>query len=389
MPVSGQRVLVIVPDLTRTMPLPFFFRLIVQHLRPRVHALDFLVALGTHPSLDENALNRLFGVTPHERASSYGDIRLINHAWKTPEALVSLGAIPAHEIARLSHGLLQISVPVRINRLVLEYDHLLVCGPVFPHEVAGFSGGNKYFFPGISGPDVIDATHWLGALMTSNTIIGANDTPVRQVINRAASLIPRPKYAFCCVVSTVGVHGVFFGDPETAFDQAADLSAKVHIRTVERPYKRVLSLLPEMYDDMWVGAKGMYKVEPVVADGGEVIVYGPHISELSWSHGQLIREVGYHIRDYFLSQWGQYKDYPWGILAHSTHLKGSGAFSHGVEQPRITVTLATGVPEAICRDVNLDYCDPHTIDVASWSHAQDDELLVVPHAGEMLYRLKP
>ena len=144
-----------------------------------------------------------------------------------------------------------------------------------------------------------------------------------------------------------------------------------------------------MYDDMWVGAKGMYKVEPVVADGGEVIVYGPHISELSWSHGQLIREVGYHIRDYFLSQWRQYKDYPWGILAHSTHLKGSGAYSHGVEQPRITVTLATGVPEAICRDVNLDYCDPRMIDVASWSHTQDDELLVVPHAGEMLYRLKP
>lgn len=387
MPVSGKRVLVIVPDLTRTMPLPLFFRLIVQYLRPRVRTLDFLVALGTHPPLDEAALNRLFGLAPHERASSYADIRLINHAWKTPESLVSLGAIPAHEIAQLSDGLLHMSVPVRINRLVMEYDHLLVCGPVFPHEVAGFSGGNKYFFPGISGPDVIDATHWLGALMTSNYIIGTKDTPVRQVINRAASLIPRPKYDFCCVVSTAGVHGVFFGDPETAFDQAAEVSAKVHIRTVKHPYKRVLSLLPEMYDDMWVGAKGMYKVEPVVADGGEVILYGPHISELSRSHEEMIRQVGYHVRDYFVAQWDRFKDYPWGILAHSTHLKGAGTYVRGIELPRIAVTLATSIPEAVCHAVNLGYSDPHDIDIAAELQEPNDDLLVVPHAGEMLYRL--
>ncbi len=386
LPVAGKRVLVIVPDLTRTMPLPFFFRLIVRELLPRVRALDFLVALGTHPPLDDDALNRLFGVTPQERASSYAGIQLINHAWKTPEALVTLGTIPASEISRLSDGLLQVSVPVRINRLVMEYDHLLVCGPVFPHEVAGFSGGNKYFFPGISGPDVIDATHWLGALMTSSRIIGTKDTSVRQVINRAASLIPRPKHAFCCVVSTAGVHGVFYGDPEAAFDQAADLSARVHIRTVPQPFRSVLALLPLMYDDMWVGAKGMYKVDPVVADGGEVILYGPHISELSRSHGELIRKIGYHVRDFFLAQWDQYKDYPWGILAHSTHLKGTGRFLNGVEQPRIAVTLATGISAAVCREVNLGYLDPRSIDVATWPQ-NHDEMLVVPHAGEMLYRM--
>ena len=141
-----------------------------------------------------------------------------------------------------------------------------------------------------------------------------------------------------------------------------------------------------MYDDMWVGAKGMYKVDPVVADGGEVILYGPHISELSRSHGELIRKIGYHVRDFFLAQWDQYKDYPWGILAHSTHLKGTGRFLNGVEQPRIAVTLATGISAAVCREVNLGYLDRRSIDVATWPQ-NHDEMLVVPHAGEMLYRM--
>jgi nickel-dependent lactate racemase len=189
---------------------------------------------------------------------------------------------------------------------------------------------------------------------------------------------------------------VFFGDPETAFDQAADLSANAHIHTVVRPCQRVLSLLPQKYDDLWgrgegyvrrVCTKGMYKVEPVVAEGGEVIVYGPHISELSRSHGTLFRRIGYHVRDYFLAQRDQFKVYPWGILAHSTHLRGSGAYFNSDEQPRIQVTLATGISEEVSREVNLGYHNPSKIDVDNWVRDQDAKILVVPHAGEMLYRL--
>ena len=388
LPLTNQRVLVIIPDATRTMPLPLFFRLITRHLRQRVKAVDFLVALGTHPPMTEEALLHLVGLTAQEKAAHYHDVQLLNHAWKNPDALTTIGTIPADEIAEISNGLLKQDVPVRLNRLILDYDQLLICGPVFPHEVVGFSGGNKYFFPGIAGADIIDFTHWLGALITSYEIIGTKDTPVRRVIDRAAGFIPRPRHALCSVVTHEGVEGLFFGTPEEAWSAAADLSAQVHVRYVDHPYRQVLSVMPEMYDEIWVGAKGMYKMEPVVADGGELIIYAPHIKEISVVHGALIKQIGYHVRDYFVKQWDQFKDIPWGVLAHSTHLRGIGTFEDGIERPRIQVTLATGISEEECHAVNLDYRDPATIDPQAWLQDADPDRLVVPRAGEYLYRLQ-
>jgi nickel-dependent lactate racemase len=385
---NDKRVLVIIPDATRTMPLPLFFRLIAKHLLPRVKALDFLVALGTHPAMSDEALLRLVGLTAEEKAAHYPDIRLLNHAWKDPEALIAIGTIPASEIEQISRGLLTQDVPVRLNKLILEYDELLICGPVFPHEVVGFSGGNKYFFPGIAGADIIDFTHWLGALITSYDIIGTADTPVRRVIDRAASFIPRSRHALCSVITHEGVAGMFFGAPEEAWRQAADLSAQVHVRYVERPYRQVLSVMPAMYDEIWVGAKGMYKMEPVVADGGELIIYAPHIREISVVHGAVIKQVGYHVRDYFVKQWARFKHLPWGVLAHSTHLRGIGTYVDGVEYPRIQVTLATGISREVCEQVNLGYRNPASIDPDEWAARNEPDVLVVPRAGEYLYRLR-
>ncbi|HSD85401.1 MAG TPA: hypothetical protein VLG46_16175, partial [Anaerolineae bacterium] len=139
---------------------------------------------------------------------------------------------------------------------------------------------------------------------------------------------------------------------------------------------------------IWVGAKGMYKMEPVVADGGELIIYAPHIKEISVVHGALIKQIGYHVRDYFVKQWDQFKHIPWGVLAHSTHLRGVGTYEAGVECPRIQVTLATGIPEEECHTVNLGYRDPATIDPQAWLRDTQPDRLVVPRAGEYLYRLQ-
>lgn len=388
LPLANQRVLVLIPDSTRTMPLPLFFRLLVKHLRSSSCEIAFLIALGTHPAMSEDAILKMLGLTRAERAEEYGDVQIFNHSWQDPNALVTLGEIPADEIAALSNGLFHEAVPVRLSKLILDYDQLLICGPVFPHEVVGFSGGNKYFFPGIAGQAIIDFTHWLGALITSYEIIGTKYTPVRAVIDRAAAMIPRPRHALCSVLTHEGVAGVFFGTPEEAWAQAADLSAQVHIEWLDKPYKRVLSVLPEMYDEMWVGAKGMYKTEPVVADGGEVILYAPHLREISVVHGALIRQVGYHVRDYFVKQWDTFKHVPWGVLAHSTHLRGMGTYENGIERPRIQVTLATQIPAEVCRAVNLGYCDPASIDLRAWQQDTSGETLFVPRAGEVLYRLR-
>jgi len=388
----GKRVLVIVPDHTRTAPIPLFFRLFHELLGGQVAALDYLVALGTHQPLSEEALHRLVGITAREHRQRYAGVRIFNHRWDLPETFTTLGVITEHETRNMSNGMLSLDVPVRINKMVLDYDQLIICGPTFPHEVVGFSGGNKYFFPGIGGPEVINFTHWLGAVITSMAIIGTKHTPVRQVIDRAASFISVPKLCFSLVVTEgteVSLAGLYIGSPEEAWSQAADLSAKLHVIYVDKPFRRVLSIMPEMYDDLWTAAKGMYKLEPAIADGGEVVIYAPHITEVSYTHGQIIDQVGYHVRDYFVKQWDRFQHYPWGVLAHSTHLRGVGSYDAetGTEEPRIRVTLATGIPRKRCERIGLGYLDPTTIDPAEWEGREDEGILVVHKAGEKLYRI--
>lgn len=388
-PLDGQRVLLIIPDGTRSGPIDLFFRLLHELLAPRTAALDVLIALGTHQPMPDEAVQRRLGTTAEEMAGRYASVRVFNHHWEDPATFRTLGVIPAAEIEQLSRGLLSMDVPVTVNKLVFDYDQLIVCGPVFPHEVVGFSGGNKYFFPGISGPEVINFTHWLGALITSYEIIGAGYTPVRAVIDRAAAMIDVPKLCVSPVVKGHDLAGLYVGAPQESWKAASDLSAQVHVIYVEKPYRQVLSVMPAMYDDIWTAAKGMYKLEPVVAGGGEVIIYAPHIDEISYTHGAVIDAVGYHVRDYFVKQWDRFKDYPWGVLAHSTHLRGIGDYDAGsaVETPRIQVTLATGIPRARCELVNLGYRDPSSIDPAQFAGREDEGVLLVPHAGEMLYRL--
>ncbi len=387
---EGKRVLFIIPDGTRSGPIGLFFRLFHELLANKVKALDYLIALGTHQPMPEEAIHKRLGVQAKELATTYANVHVFNHRWDLPETFTRLGTLSRQEVEKLSQGMLSLDVPVDVNRKVFDYDQLIICGPVFPHEVVGFSGGNKYFFPGISGWDLINVTHWLGALITSYTIIGRKDTPVRAMIDRAAQLIDMPKAAVTFVVRGEDAVGVWVGSPEEAWSAAVDLSAQVDITYLDHPVKTVLSIMPEMYDDIWTAAKGMYKVEPVVADGGEVIIYAPHITEISYTHGRLIDEIGYHVRDYFLKQWDKFKDYPWGILAHSTHLRGIGTYENGIEKPRVKVTLATSIPKERCKKVHLGYRDPKTIDVSAWMERarHDPDLLVIPRAGEVLFRLK-
>jgi nickel-dependent lactate racemase len=390
LPLNGKRVLVIIPDGTRTAPIPLFFRLLYEQLGHRVAQMDYLVALGTHPPMSDEAIDHLVGVPAVERKERYPNVRIFNHNWDAPGQLQTIGVISRQEAEQLTGGLLVDEIPVTLNRRIHEYDALIICGPVFPHEVAGFSGGAKYLFPGIAGPDIINFTHWLGALITSMKTIGIKDTPVRRVIERAAEFVTQPLLCMTLVLQGHDLHGLYIGSCKEAWGQAVDLSTRLNILTVEKPFRRVLSMPSEMYDDLWTAAKAMYKTEPAIADGGEVIIYAPHITEISYTHGKLIDQVGYHVRDYFLKQWDRFKDVPGTILAHSTHVKGTGTYDaeNGIEKPRIQVTLATGIPEERCRHVNLGYFDYRKINPEEWNGRENEGVLVVPHAGEMLYRAR-
>jgi nickel-dependent lactate racemase len=385
---TGRRVLLIVPDATRTAPIGPFFRALHAQIAASAAAFDVMVALGPHQPMSDEAICRRLEITPAERKADFGRVRLLNHEWDNPGALRNLGCIPAAEISELSDGRFAMDVEVKINARLFDYDQLIILGPVFPHEVVGFSGGNKYLFPGVAGPEVLNFFHWLGAVITNPMIIGHKWTPVRKVVDRAAKMVEIDKLCFSLVVRGDELAGAFAGAPEAAWDEASELSRQLHIVYKDHPYDTILSCAPKMYDDLWTGGKCMYKLEPVLADGGELIIYAPHITEVSVTHGRLIEEIGYHCRDYFLKQWDRFKDYPWGVVAHSTHVRGIGTFENGVEHCRARVTLATRIPRELCERINLGYRDPDSIRLEDYANRESEGVLLVPKAGEMLHQLR-
>ncbi len=386
---EARKILCIVPDNTRSGPVGELFKLIHGQISAQAKAVDVLIALGTHPPLDEGAIRKRLSLSDEERKGEYAGVKFFNHEWDKPGALTSIGKITEQEISEISGGLMAREVDVLVNKLIFDYDELLIIGSVFPHEVAGISGGHKYIFPGVSGAEITYLFHWLGALITNMEVIGNAWTPTRRVIEHAAQMLKVPRTLVAVASRGEDTHGVFIGDPVKAWEEAAALSRQLNITYKDKPFHTVLSMAAEIYDDIWTAGKAMFKLEPVVADGGKLIVYAPHVKEISYTHGKTLDEIGYHVRDYFVKQMDKFKHVPGGIMAHSTHLKGTGTYEDGVEKPRIEVILATGISKERCEKVNLGYMDPNSIDVSEYEGREAEGVLVVKHAGEILYRLKP
>lgn len=389
--VDGKSVCLVVPDGTRTCPLPLMLGAVHKALHGRVKSMKALIALGTHQAMSEEAIAAFFGFQPGRSEEVYPDLEILNHEHWDPDQIVSLGTVPAERVTELSGGRLHdVPMEVEINRHVVESDMNIVIGPVFPHEVVGVSGGNKYFFPGLSVHGVIDISHWVGALIGTHDMIGTRPvSPVRALINEACTLIPSERFALCFVVKSNSdlLHAVSFGTCEDAWAAMADVTVQTHVVYKEKAYDTVISVMPEKYEDIWTAAKGFYKLEPIVADGGLLVIYAPHITEISVMHHELL-EIGYHTRDYFVKQWDRFKDQPWGVLAHSTHLRGPGEYDPetDVEDDRVRVALATSIPKEVVESVALEYIDPATLDLDEL--AGDPNTFVEPHAGEVLYRLE-
>jgi nickel-dependent lactate racemase len=384
---TGKRILVIIPDNTRSGPIGDIFKMMYEFLGPKAKAVDCLVALGTHQPMSEKQICTRLSMTADERRGKYAKVKFFNHEWDKPQTFTSIGKITADEIEQISDGLFREEVDVAINKMIFEYDEFFILGPVFPHEVVGISGGHKYIFPGIAGDEIIHFFHWLGAIVTNPMINGNKWTVTRKVVEKAASFVKVPHKLFAIVALDNELKGIFIGDTLEAWEKAADLSQQVHITYVDKPYHTILGIAPEMYDDIWTAGKVMYKLEPILADGGTLIIYAPHITEISYTHGKWLDKIGYHTRDYFRKRMDQFAGVPRGIIAHSTHVKGIGTYIDGVEKPRANVVLATGINKERCKKVNLDYMNPRDINIADYENRQDEGILLVHHAGEVLHRL--
>jgi nickel-dependent lactate racemase len=385
---ENKRVLVLTPDGTRSCPLPMMVRTLREVIGARAARLDFMVALGTHPVMTEQQILDLYKISPGDRVEPFGRSGFSCHRWDLPETFQRIGELTEEEVATISGGLLRERVPIDINKSIFDYDLILILGPVFPHEVVGFSGGAKYLFPGISGGAFLHFFHWLGALITCRKIIGRKDTPVRRVIHRALEMIDLPIHCLAMVVNPEArLCGLFIGDVREAWSAAADLSAAIHVVEKKRPFRIVLGRAPEMYYEIWTAGKVVYKLEQVVAPGGALIIFAPHIREISTTWGEQIEKIGYHVRDYFLAQPEMFCTVPRGVLAHSTHVCGTGCYENGVETPDIKVVLATAIPEEKCRRIGLGYLDPASVRIDDYRDREEEGVLFVDHAGETLYRL--
>jgi nickel-dependent lactate racemase len=384
----GERVLAIISDKTRDDNTHELFPIASDFLTKRgVASFDALVAQGTHPPM--SAAQKLSKIGNADFRGS-----LFDHRWDDPDELITLGELSCDQVHELTGGLIDNAVPVSINKLLARgiYDTVLVFGATVPHEVAGFAGGAKYFFPGVAGPELTHTTHWLGALAGIENIIGQVETPTRRLIEAAADLIPARIISLNTVVSRnngeLVTYALFTGDIREAFRRAAEVSRQVHIRYTGRKYKRVIALLDPHYDELWVGGKASYKLGAIIEEGGELIIYAPHLTKLSETHGKLIEKYGYAPLESVRDMLGVSQELRENlcIAAHLAHVAYAGRLDqHGKIVPRYQITMATGLDEATCRRVNLGYLDHRTFDYEAMG--ADSDTLVVSDAGRDLYQV--
>jgi nickel-dependent lactate racemase len=384
----GERVLAIIPDKTRDDNTHELFPIANELLTKRgVASFDALVAQGTHPPM--SAAQKLTKIGNTDFRGS-----LFDHRWDDPDELITLGELSAEIVHELTGGLINQAVPVSINKLLAPgiYDTVLVFGATVPHEVAGFAGGAKYFFPGVAGPELTHTTHWLGALAGIENIIGRVDTPTRRLIEAAADLIPARVISLNTVVSRnnreLVTYALFAGDIRDAFRRAAEVSRQVHIRYTGRKYKRVVALLDPHYDELWVGGKASYKLGAIIEEGGELIIYAPHLTKLSETHGALIEKYGYAPLESVRDMLGVSQELRENlcIAAHLAHVAYAGRLDQdGKVVPRYKITMASGLDEETCRRVNLGYRDYRTFDYEVMR--SDADTLIVANAGRDLYQV--
>jgi nickel-dependent lactate racemase len=387
---AGARVLAVIPDKTRDDNTDLLFPMISEELAGRrAGAFDALVAQGTHPPMTDGEKRAKIGAgtAPLPLLGTVCD-----HHWDRPSELLTLGTLSGSTISSLTGGLMTDDVPIQLNARLApgRYDLILVIGAVVPHEVAGFAGGAKYFFPGVAGPELTHMTHWLGALATIERVIGRVETPTRHVIEAAADTIATPVIGFTSVSTRTAdgleTHALFTGGLRETVRQAAEVSERLHVLHTGRRYRRVVALLDERYDELWVGGKASYKLGGVIEDGGELVIYAPRLNGISSTHGRLIEKYGYAPLE-------QVREMVDGsdelranlcVAAHLAHVSYAGRIDgEGRIQPRYRITLASSIPEATCRQVNLGYAPYQSIDIDAARH--DPDTLVVEHAGRDLY----
>ena len=385
---ESSRIVAIIPDKTRDDITNILLPMAIDELtNKRPSMFEVLVAQGTHaPMTDAEKTAK----TGSEIWADWALESVIHdHQWNAPRELIELGEIGSETVAAITEGAYSESVKVTVNRRLspANCDFVLIFGSVVPHEVAGFAGGAKYLFPGVSGRELTNVTHWIGALSGIENVIGRVETPVRRMIETAADMVPARIVCFSSIVSrdddgAMKTHGLFGGDLRESFRTAAAVSKDVHIRRTGRKYRRVVALLDGHYDELWTGGKASYKLGGIIEEGGELIIHAPQITEFSRTHGKGIERFGYapieRIRELVDTSPELAKDLC--VAAHLAHV-AYGSRSGGDQ--RFRITLSSAISRERCEAANLSYADPSEFDIERYRG--DADSLIVERAGRDLY----
>ena len=396
-----KKVLLIHPDYTRNDFSHKLVPLIYRELKARgMKEICSLNAGGTHRRMSEEEIRAKLGISSEMSFS-----RFYNHEYNDPNWLVEVGEIPASFVAEKTEGELEQPIPVTVNKLVTEdFDLIVALTGTLPHEAAGYAGGLKVFFPGISGPQVIDLLHWAAVLVGIPKIIGSVDNPARDVINEGSSYIFKkikaPVVSFDMVFEeeedeSVVPKGLYAGvDMEgfiAAYRKAAEASSKLHVIYLDRPLDVAVQVIGKSYDEVWTAGKGSYKLQRpgVMKEGGEIIIYAPHIScfHSKPEMDAALREIGYHCKDYVKHYLRLHPAFSRNVAAHVINVRGPGSYdpASGKEDFFFEVTLATGIPEKVCRAVGLGYRDPESLRKEDFTGAGR---LWIENGGKYLYDIK-
>src|SRR6266849_2872304 len=381
---SRKKVLAIPPDQTRVASRAGeLTRYTWEYYREGLRAV--LPALGTHKAMSAERIADMFGNIPIE----------LFHAHKWREDVETVGVVPKEFIHEQSEGKLDYEWPAQVNRLVSrgDFDLILSIGQVVPHEVIGMANYNKNILVGTGGPDSINRSHYLGAVYGMERIMGRADNPVRRVLNYAAShfLSNLPIVYVLTVVSRnvsgdTAARGLFVGDDSECFHAAAELSFQVNFSLMPEPIRKaVVYLDPHEFHSTWLGNKAIYRTRMAMADGGELIILAPGVSDFGEDQriDKLIRKYGYHGTPATLEMVKDNADLA-ADLSAAAHL------IHGSSEGRFRITWCPGhltreeVEGAGFRYAELSKMlqlyDPMKLE-QGWDHAAGEDVFFIENPG--------
>ena len=350
-----KRMLILPPDHTRLNSCAGrITEIIYENYADKCH-IDIMPALGTHSAMGDAQLELMFG-------KKIPKDKFLVHDWRN--GVKAMGKASSEFISELSGGKVDYEVNVEINKVVFDnYDIIISVGQVVPHEVVGMANYTKNLMVGIGGSDMINKSHFLGAVSNMEKIMGHADSPVRRLFNYGVDtyLSDLPIVYMQTVMARdnatgkMAMRGFFAGSGDDAFTAAAKLSVETNLELLDKPLKKVIVFLdPEEFKSTWLGNKSVYRTRMAIADDGDLIVLAPGLQEFGEDPeiDRLIRKYGYKGTPNTLKMVEENEDL-------RNNLSAAAHLIHGSSEGRFTITYCPGdkISAEEIKSVGFEYGD--------------------------------